>query len=183
MGDFPTSYLAGPPIIHPCLFPESVYHTSGVTTLNAAASVAWATNNQAMYYPFTLSAPVIVYDLFFWVGATQSGNIDVGIYDDQKNRIVSAGSTAMSATVNAVQVLACTDTTLLPGDYLMGGACSSSTGTCFGVTGSTDEISLGQYPIYTQATAMALPDPCAPTLTTVATPILYIFGAICRTVF
>ena len=172
MGDWPTRSLPPRPIITPGM-PESM--GTGITVGAAAlafggwSSGVWLTANTALYYPFRLNTHETAYQLLFWVGATSSGNIDVGIYDSEKNLIVSAGSTAMSATVNTWQELNITDTALPPGDYLLGGNCSSGTGTVFRVN-TNDEITLGQYPVYEQAVgATALPDPCVPVLATSST--------------
>lgn len=149
---------------------------AAATSLGSAASAAWTANNKAYYYPFSLTDWAIAYQLLFWVGATSSGNIDVAIYDSQKNRIVSAGSTAMSATVNTVQELNITDTTLEPGDYLLAGACSTTGGTCFQGVPATDEITLASIPVYEQTTALALPDPGVPVLCTDASPPFWCIG-------
>jgi hypothetical protein len=134
-------------------------------------------NNKAYYYPFRLSDWGLARQLLFWVGATSSGNIDVGVYDSQKNLIVSAGSTAMSATVNTVQELNITDTLLPPGDYLLGVACSTTGGTCFQTgSASSDEAMLSMVPIYEQTSALALPDPCVPVLCTDAAPFIWVAG-------
>lgn len=185
MPDFPDVFLEGPPVISPWHYPESASGFMGFGGMGAAASTTWVTGNTAVYYPFMLTGVVTVVDLYWWVGATQGGNVDVGIYDAQKNRLVSSGSTAMSATVNTIQVLSCTDTTLLPGDYLMGGVCSVNTGTIFvGASGVTDETGLVMAPIYEQASALPLPDPCVPVVSTGTTFITNPgFGAICRSVF
>lgn len=184
--DFPAYRMPPPPILHPFL--PQMQGRSGAsmgTTLDACTSIAWIGNNQAIFLPFTLTDWTVAYQLLFWVGATSNGNIDVGIYDSQKNRIVSAGSTAMSATVNTVQELNITDTTLPPGDYLLAGVCSTTTGTVFRRSPglATDEGTLSALVIYEQATALPLPDPCAPTVTTNATPFVPVIGVQLRSVF
>lgn len=136
----------------------------GGGTLSNCASATWPANNTALFYPFRLHTWATAYQLLFWVGATSSGNIDVGIYDSQKNLIISSGSTAMSATVNTVQELNITDTTLPPGDYLLGVVCSTTAGTTFNVAagGFSAAIQQSSYPVYTQASALPLPNPCTP---------------------
>jgi hypothetical protein len=143
--------------------------------LGSAASGSWSVNNKAYFYPFRLQSHAVAYQLLFWVGATSSGNIDVGIYDSQKNLVVSSGSTAMSATVNTVQELNITDTALPPGDYLLAGACSTTGGTCFRVA-SNDELALASYPVYEQTLALALPNPCTPVACTDTAPMRWVIG-------
>ena len=153
-------------------------------TLGGAASTAWTAANKALFYPFRLTGWAIAYQLLFWVGATSSGNLDVGIFDSNKNKIVSAGSTAMSATVNTVQELNITDTVLAPGEYLLGAAVDNTTGTVFAVAAS-DEISLSNYPIYEQAslTAAALTDPAVPVPFTGSSVPIVAVGIQLRSVF
>lgn len=129
------------------------------------------TANKAYFYPFRITSWVTVYQVLFWVGATSSGNIDVGVYDAQANRIVSAGSTAMSATVNTVQEINVTDTVLSPGKYFLAWAVDNTTGTVFR-TALADELSLPSYAVYEQTglTAAALPATATPVISTSTGP-------------
>jgi hypothetical protein len=61
-------------------------------------------------------------------GATATGNFDVGIYDDQGNRLVSLGSTAQSGTT-AWQVNSIGPITLDPGNYYKALVFSSASST------------------------------------------------------
>lgn len=182
--DFPTYRMPPPPILTP-FHPDSLGLTlpgAGLTPLGSSTSSAWPADNLALFYPFRLYDWATAYQLLFWVGATSSGNIDVGIYDSQKNLIVSSGSTAMSATVNTVQELNITDTVLPPGDYLLGMVCSTTVGTAFGASG-VDELALSTLTVYEQGTALPLPDPCAPVISTMATPTRFVCGIQFRSVF
>jgi hypothetical protein len=186
VSDWPALQLPPPPILTP-FSPDSlglVLANSGVSGMQVIASGTWPFANRAYFYPFTLPGFATVYQLLFWVGATSAGNIDVGIYDDEKNRLVSAGSTAMSATVNTWQELNVTDTPLPPGEYLLAAVASSSTGTFMRNTFTTDEAGLSAVPIYSQDTAgPPLPDPCAPVITTDATPPVAGIGIQLRSIF
>ena len=185
--DFPSPSLPAPPVLTP-FHPDSIGLVAVSALANAVigqtASAAWLAANKAFFYPFTLTSPAVAYQLLFWVGATSSGNIDVGIYDVQGNRIVSAGSTAMSATVNTVQELNITDTQLMPGSYLLAVACDNTTGTCYRVNGA-DEFGLPSYPVYEEAglTAAALPNPATPVISTEANASIYVCGIQFRSVF
>jgi hypothetical protein len=79
-------------------------------------ATAWAASNLALYMPFEVNEIVTAYQIAFVV-TTQSGNLDVGIYDHIGNRLVSKGSTAVA--VAGVQVVDITDTTLPPGAYFL----------------------------------------------------------------
>ena len=182
--DFPTYRMPPPPILTP-FHPDSLGMAlpgGASAALGSIASSAWPADNLALFYPFRLYDWATAYQLLFWVGATSSGNIDVGIYDSQKNLIVSAGSTAMSATVNTVQELNIADTVLPPGDYLLGVACSTTGGTTF-TTATADELLLSVHPIYEQASALPLPDPCVPVSTTQTSTARVVCGIQFRTVF
>ena len=176
MAEWPEYYMPAPAIlITVCEDSLAGFTTSPV---GSAGSVAWTVANAGYFYPFRLTARATVYQLLFFVGGTSSGNIDMAIYDSQKNRIVSAGSTAMSATVNTVQELNITDTVLAPGDYFLAVAVDNETGTGFKIAAPLDEIGFSTCPIYTQTglTAAALPDPGAPVFTTETSPPIWLVG-------
>jgi hypothetical protein len=183
--DFPAYSLRASPIVTYANLDSMGSSIMSLTQLviSRAASTTWPSNNLAFYYPFSLTSFETAYQLLFLVGATSSGNIDVGIYDSQKNRIVSAGSTAMSATVNTVQELNITDTVLPPGDYLLGGVCSTTVGTCFRGAANADEIFLPSTPIYEEASGLPLPATCTPVVTTQNSPPTFVFGIQFRSVF
>jgi hypothetical protein len=184
MADFPVYKLPNPPVLTPFHPHSKGFHvqqnlmsSGGVTSGAVVANTAWI-------YSFMLTDWAIAYQLLWYVGATSGGNIDVGIYDAQKNRLVSAGSTAMSATTNTVQELNITDTVLPPGNYLLAGAGDNAGGTVFR-NNLTDEVVLSYGPIYEQTglTGPTLPDPLVPVMTTNATPVLMVIGIQLRSVF
>lgn len=124
----------------------------------APASAVWPTANTAIFVPFVVNSPIVVVKMGILNGATVSGNVDVGIYDDQQNRLISKGSTAQSG-VSAVQSFDITDTSLLPGIYFMALCVDNVTATVYrsslAITGGP--AALG---IYNQAVgAVTLPDP------------------------
>lgn len=187
MADFPDYRMPPPPILTPWHAESMGVVIRGminISTLNGATSATWPVANKAYFFPFRLTDWATAYQLLFWVGATSSGNIDVAIYDSEKNRIVSAGSTAMSATVNTVQELNITDTVLPPGEYLLGVACDNTTGTVF-QNSAADEFVFAHLPIYEQAglTAAALTDPAVPVVCTDASPSVIACGIQFRSVF
>lgn len=81
------------------------------TTVNASTTF---TANSVRYYPVIVPQDCVVTKLWLQNGAAVSGNVDVGIYDEEGNRLVSAGSTAQAGT-NAVQVFDVTDTRIPAG--------------------------------------------------------------------
>lgn len=120
-----------------------------------SAASAWPSNNRAYYLPFWLDSTVTVYQIAIEV-TTQSGNCDVGIYDEAGNRLVSAGSTAVGAA--GIQLFNITDTVLSPDVYFMAMNCST-TAAAFTATLNTANV-LRTYGVQMQDVgATALPDP------------------------
>lgn len=77
---------------------------------------AWPANNRAIYVPFVVTQPVTAFQMAFEV-TTQSGNYDIGLYDQYGARLVSLTSTAVPAAGIAKANIA--DTALNPGTYFM----------------------------------------------------------------
>ena len=78
----------------------------------------YVTANLAVFIPFSVPEPVVITKMGWGNGAAVTGNIDVGIYDESGNRLVSAGSTAQSGT-STLQVVDVTDTLLSRGRYYL----------------------------------------------------------------
>lgn len=99
-----------------------------VDQLGASAAGVWPAANRAHYIPLLLETTVTVAQMAFNV-SVQSGNYDVGIYDERGNRLVSKGSTAVPAAgLAAVDI---TDTTLTPGVYYMAMNVDNTTASIF----------------------------------------------------
>ena len=103
------------------------------TAFNAAA--AWPVTNKAFYVPVLVDRIVTVKKMAVIDGATLNGNVDVGIYDEAKNRLVSIGSGTAQAGTSAVQTFDITDTTLNPGLYYLAMSTNSNTATYFRANG------------------------------------------------
>lgn len=88
------------------------------------AGAVWPSANLAIYAPVMVDYPCTVYQMSIDV-VTQSGNVDVGIYDELGNRLVSAGSTAVGAA--GIQLFNITDTPLTPGVYWLAMCCDNIT--------------------------------------------------------
>lgn len=91
---------------------SATYCYGSVTITNQT----WQAANRALYWPVEVQSACTAYQIAFQVG-TQSGNCDVGIYDEQGKRLVSSGSTAVAAA--GVQVIDIADTLLIPGVYFL----------------------------------------------------------------
>jgi hypothetical protein len=121
-------------------------------------SRTWSTANLALYIPFVVNAPVTIVGGGCFNGTVAAGNIDVGVYDDQQDRLVSLGSTAMSGT-SAWQIGTFSSALALnPGVYYMAFVCSSNTAQFFAVNTSSAYTPRG-VGILTQTSALPLPSP------------------------
>jgi len=137
MGDFPTT-----PQLPLTIWTFSRYSlligNRGIEAASGAlASTAWGTANLGIFVPFELPMAYPVKNLFWMNGGVQSGNIDVGVYNDDLSRVCSTGSVA-AGTIAVLQFAAPTaDVVLTPGNYYWGVSMSSTTGTIFCQTTGT----------------------------------------------
>lgn len=124
-------------------------------SVSSLVSAVYPSANLAIYVPFSVMTPVLARQLFWYNGATASGNVDVGIYDAKKRKIVSSGSTAQ-AGVNAMQVVDITDTWIGAGLFFIAIAMDNVTGTLFAAA-SGNVLWQNVFGNYQQASAFALP--------------------------
>jgi hypothetical protein len=125
MSDFPQVIDTSATIISP-VSPQSIIHHR--TLFGVSASATWPVANTAIFIPFRVAQPTQIVKIFWQNGGAVSGNIDVGIYDLQGNRLVSLGSTAQTG-ISAIQIGDITDTILQTGVYYMAMAMDNVTGT------------------------------------------------------
>lgn len=88
---------------------------------------AWPASGLVIFVPFTVPEPVTITKVW-WAKGAIAGNVDAGIYATDGTLLVSAGTTAVSAGANQVQVVDITDTTLGAGTYYMA-MCADTTTT------------------------------------------------------
>lgn len=151
MSDWPYKPLLPPPVLSPsCLFGPA-----GGAQTNAQSSAVWPSANQALYVPFWTPVPLVIARILVLNGAAVSGNLDVGIYDQDGTRLVSSGSTAQ-AGVSDVQEIDITDTLVGPGRFYAALALDNTTGTnlFFGSNSANQVRLLG---VLLQASAFPLP--------------------------
>jgi hypothetical protein len=125
-------------------------------SISDVTDVLYPQANMAIYIPFFLQHPMVFDRLFSENGDVVSGNIDVGIYDAGKRRIVSAGSTVQTGTAGT-QLFDVGSFTLGPGLYFMATALDNITGKFMALTFTSG---LGVYKslgIYQQSSAFPLP--------------------------
>lgn len=141
------------------------------------AAVSTTFNDELIhYFPFRIWRPSTVVKMSILNGATAAGTFDIGVYDGQLNKIVSTGLTAQSGT-NDIQTVDTTDTTLLPGEYLMAVKSTDGTATAW-MRAIADELALPFVPLYTEAggAGAALPTTATPVLSTLASPVMVAIG-------
>jgi len=116
-------------LVYPAAWITSVGPASGMWDWSitarpgGATAGAWPANNRAIYLPFFIERVVTAFKMSVEV-TTQSGNLDMGIYDENFARLVSLGSTAVAAA--GLQVGDIADTVLTPGLYYMAMNCSTT---------------------------------------------------------
>lgn len=152
MPDWPALTLVHPPL--GTITPAS--ECCGIQMFGTGfASAVWPAANRAIYIPFCVEQIVTVYQMAVEV-VTQSGNLDLGLYDQDGRRLVSAGSTAVAVT--GLQIIDITDTVLEPGVYFMA-MCVDNTTASFKRC-NTDILTLQAFGVQQQAVgAVTLPDP------------------------
>jgi len=86
--------------------------------LNATLTDGQIIVNKARFHAFEIYETVTVKRIYVANGNSVTGNVDVGIYNENQVRLVSSGSTARSGP-NGIQVIDIADTVLTPGRYFM----------------------------------------------------------------
>lgn len=97
-----------------------------VASYEASSTGTWPAAGLLILVPFWIPSPVTVTKVWWSVGGAAAGDIDVGVYDEAANLLVSAGTTA-AAGLNTIQSADVTDTVLQRGRYYMGMCASSAT--------------------------------------------------------
>lgn len=174
MGDWPDTRLWPLPLITPwseeAVGPTVTLGSASATPTASGAVVA----NQAYYYPFRLDVGATARKMFVLIGAAPpGGNNDVGIYDDQFNRLVSSGAVAIGAA-STLQEFDITDTELSPGFYWM--AFSSSAACTVFRMSISDEGGSSMMLCYEQASAHVLPATATPIKSTAGSVIVIVMG-------
>jgi hypothetical protein len=100
-------------------------------------SQAWPTNNLAVYAPIRVPGRFTVARFVIANGSNATGNVDIGLYDDSGNRLLSTGSTARAGTT-VLQYIGVTDRSFPPGRYYLALVASSTTGS-FMRTAASDQ--------------------------------------------
>lgn len=130
MPDFPGAGYEIPPVISTAGSSSQIGQYIA-NTQRAFATAVWQATNTAIYVPVQIDVAVTVVKMAFRVGV-QSGNYDIGIYDEHGNRIVSLGSTAVPVAGIATADIA--DTALMPGVYFLALCIDNVTASIFRAT-------------------------------------------------
>ena len=103
---------------------------AATTTGTWAAGTGGA--NTSWFVPIRFVVPTLVKRLWYVIGGTSSGNVDMGIYDTSGNKLISAGSTAQG-TANTTQYFDIDDQQLFDLWYI-GFAINNAAGTFYQIT-------------------------------------------------
>jgi hypothetical protein len=100
--------------------------TPGTFASNSVPNTA----NRSVFIPFTLDAPFQVNKAVILCGQTQSGNWDIGVYDETITKIATVGSTLQTGTGSAPDTvqIATLSVKLDRGNYFMAWAVDNVTG-------------------------------------------------------
>jgi hypothetical protein len=120
MADFPFSCVNAPNI---AIFSHGSNAQLGLQA-GAGGAAVWPAANRAIFMAVSIEIPVLAQQMACEV-TTQSGNIDVGIYDEKGNKIVTKGTTAVAAA--GLQAFDIADTVLNPGVYFLAMAVDNGT--------------------------------------------------------
>lgn len=134
----------------------------GTASNNANTSAAWPANNRAFYMPVEVEIPLTIYKMSFVVG-TQSGNYDIGIYDETFKLLVSLGST--SVPVAGIAIADITDTVLNPGIYYLALNMSTTAAAVNRIAGSAFAVNASCGVQVQDVGSTPLPDPATNTST------------------
>ena len=93
-------------------------------TATVPGAAAWPSDVRAIFYPFFTSDSLITGNAFYLSGGTTNGNVQMGIYDSDRQLLTSTGFVAQAAGENDVTM---PSVTLEPGQYWV--AVHAATGT------------------------------------------------------
>lgn len=126
MSDFPNTLVSSQQVSLSTFGPTSLCLDLAIGGGSTTANIAFPTVNLGVFTPVWVEQPVTAYKMGIIVG-TQSGNVDVGIYNEFGTAVVRAGTTAVAAA--GAQLFDITDTLLQPGVYFLAIACDNTTAT------------------------------------------------------
>ncbi len=121
MSDFPIPVTLPNATVHPWSA-ESIGRMLGATSgsyyLGSAVSAVYISANLAIFVPFSLTRPVRTTLLWTANGAAVSGNMDVGVYDENGVKLISTGAIAQ-AGVSTLQTFVVASTQFGPGRFYL----------------------------------------------------------------
>jgi hypothetical protein len=91
-------------------------------------STTWPVTRLVMYVPILIPFRARIFQLAFHNGSAVSGNVEVGIYDELGNKLVSSGSQTQTG-VSTLQLFDIADTDIGPGVIYLASVIDNTTGT------------------------------------------------------
>lgn len=138
------------------------YHSIGILLERYPTAFSvdfWFSANGAIYIPLNLPNTVLLSHFLVMNGASISGNLDLGLYNVQRQRIVSSGSVAQTGT-NALQTISVPPVLIMPGFYWMALAVDNTSAILWGwntVVFDSNAIEARMWGIWKQESAFPLP--------------------------
>lgn len=114
------------------------------------ASAVWPAANRILFVPFYINQTCLSQKISWINGTAVAGNVIVGIYNANLEKLVDSGAIAQSG-VSAVQTADVTDAYLYPGTYWM--AMVSSSGSAQFMRSNTNVGVMRMYGMFEQASA------------------------------
>lgn len=119
------SYTAAPPLDIPMTTIQS-HDGRAMPWGGAGGSNPYPAANMAVYVPFSIGAPVTVYETWVEAGTlTTSNNVEVGVYDTSGNRLFTSTMVVAVASV-VVNSSGMTDVVLGAGTYYLAMGCDGT---------------------------------------------------------
>lgn len=121
------------------LGPYGVGVQLGAMAATAPASATEIGANGALFVPIVIPTACTAVKLWHMNGSSVTGNIDMGIYNEDGTKVVTNGAVAQSGTTT-IQAFDIADTALAAGRYYLGVGVSSASATHFGATISSASL-------------------------------------------
>lgn len=111
--------------LHVCSTSSRFNNASGIVIMeanNAIGGASWPLGNLAVYIPIHMPSRFTV-SRFMVCSANTTGNVDVGLYDQSGNRLISTGTVAKNSAT--LMYFGVTDRSFSAGHYYLGLVCST----------------------------------------------------------
>ena len=172
MSDFPAQLIRSAP--RQVINAGGGVHIGSIDLAESAAAASYPAANRALYFPILIDRFCKITQMWCFNGTVEKGKIDMGIYDEAKNRLVNKGLTTQTGT-STLQLLDITDTTLVPGLYYFAITATSTETTFF--RGVINVLKQRAHGVQQQALGAEVELPTTATFANPASTYIPVFGA------